>query len=859
MKKLTALLLSAVLIISMFTAYALSASAATATISYSYSGKDSAKPGFAEGTITLTGQAGTYWLYWADNSNVLTGYTQLAKLTLSSQGSVTHKMYERSAIPADAKKLVAYKSTSKPSVTTVAAADAVYDIPASKRLAKPTSQRLYRFASYSDVHIDDTYKTYKYCQEHWNDALNTAAARGAEFITLSGDYVNNNIDYSGISVAEWKTYQKVLANSNYCDPVYEAIGNHELWQDPAGGTKDFIKATGLEGSNGTASKAYFEKTLNGDHFIFMAMEGGFYPDRTEEFTDAQLTWVENLVKKYSGDGHNIYIIEHSQFYKYGAGDRTNGEPYYDIPLKDNQVTSRRFKALLNNYKDIIFLSGHTHIAFKEQYNFSDNNGTSCQMVHNSSVGGTRPIVNGTLDRAYPRDQTEGYIVDVFGDAIIFNGANLYYNEYDPNCCYIIKTSSTMYAEQHGGTSPTASPVTSPTSPSETGNTVAPTTPATDSTIALPTVSPSSYYLKGSFNSWGNSNPLYSTNDAGIYLTTLRLSAGTYTFKINSGSTWYGNAGTIEDTTKKTSKGGWELTTSAGDCTLKATGGYYTFNFNSSNHKLNVYYTEDDPYATEAPQPTTQPTTAQPTTAPEPSYSLGDVDGDGIITVMDATMIQRSLVSLETLTQVQYNAADVDVDGYVTVQDATKIQRYIVGLDTLGRASVGSKNIVSSGASDIKTTVKENLAKYYRYSSYDCYQALKKEYKKTSPDESKLETLQSALLAVVDPSNVDASGNITVYFENTNGWSSPNAYAWGSGNEKAWPGNAMTYVGRNSNGKSIYKYTVNIDKYQKIIFNSGSNQTQDITLSDSNTCYYISGSSSPYSVGSYTFKQSYIVG
>lgn len=58
------------------------------------------------------------------------------------------------------------------------------------------------------------------------------------------------------------------------------------------------------------------------------------------------------------------------------------------------------------------------------------------------------------------------------------------------------------------------------------------------------------------------------------------------------------------------------------------------------------------------------------------YTLGDVDNDEKITIMDATMIQRYLADLTDLTDEQKLSADVDKDTYVTIIDATVIQRYV---------------------------------------------------------------------------------------------------------------------------------------------------------------------------------------
>ena len=67
-----------------------------------------------------------------------------------------------------------------------------------------------------------------------------------------------------------------------------------------------------------------------------------------------------------------------------------------------------------------------------------------------------------------------------------------------------------------------------------------------------------------------------------------------------------------------------------------------------------------------------------------ALSVGDVNGDGEITILDATCIQKYIVQLEDFTDKQKEVADVNGDGTINIMDSTQIQKYIVQLiDTLG--------------------------------------------------------------------------------------------------------------------------------------------------------------------------------
>ena len=69
---------------------------------------------------------------------------------------------------------------------------------------------------------------------------------------------------------------------------------------------------------------------------------------------------------------------------------------------------------------------------------------------------------------------------------------------------------------------------------------------------------------------------------------------------------------------------------------------------------------------------------------EPDCMVGDINGNGTVSIDDATMVQKAVAEMVVLTGTQTLAADADGDGVVNINDATMIQKYIAELvDHLG--------------------------------------------------------------------------------------------------------------------------------------------------------------------------------
>ncbi len=60
-----------------------------------------------------------------------------------------------------------------------------------------------------------------------------------------------------------------------------------------------------------------------------------------------------------------------------------------------------------------------------------------------------------------------------------------------------------------------------------------------------------------------------------------------------------------------------------------------------------------------------------------SYRVGDVNGDGLISIKDATLIRKYQVGLAKLSQEAMLAGDINLDGEVNVRDASLISSYVM--------------------------------------------------------------------------------------------------------------------------------------------------------------------------------------
>lgn len=188
----------------------------------------------------------------------------------------------------------------------------------------------------------------------------------------------------------------------------------------------------------------------------------------------------------------------------------------------------------------------------------------------------------------------------------------------------------------------------------------------------------------------------------------------------------------------------------------------------------------------------------PSYALESSQIMGDVNGDGKINIVDVTAVRRHIAKLRMLDDEAIARAKVCSYERLSILDATALQRYLAGF-------------IKQFPAD--NTEKETVAK--------------------------------------------VKNKITIYLTNNKNWSTVNARFL---NHKTGESvNAeMRFLEKNSDGEDVYSATVDVTKYDRVVFGDGTVETTDTPVTKASSGYYIRTEDKKYNgkliAGIYTYNQ-----
>ena len=450
-------MLTLLVILSIFSGVGIvSANQDKATVEIKFTGDEADVAGFAQCEITVTPSSngarnGYYLVYYTDGNKVLDDYDEATAIKMNNLKTVKGYISDGMMIPYGAKGIAVFESTFYFLKGTPDIKDAIAtaEIPVSKRtpdLGEPE----FSFGALSDTHMNYEQHS-RGAYEKLRASMDFFAEKGMDIVVITGDVVGDRGENPDLEAQYEKHIEIINASDFPIEKVYEASGNH-------GNTpKDIALMDKYLGGSDEVhpyeNSPYYHVLFKGENgsrdnlFIFMSQEINASGDSAsyDNFSSTQIDWLEALLEKHDDGKTNIFISLHSPFLQYGAGDIKNGSYTACITFKDDFKQNMRLKALLENHKDSIVMSGHTHVSFYENANYSDEYNSFARTVHIGS--NCQPCAYGSgssMTRSYDGREnvtvkygSEGYTVEVYSDFIVYTGYNFSTGKKIPDACFLI--------------------------------------------------------------------------------------------------------------------------------------------------------------------------------------------------------------------------------------------------------------------------------------------------------------------------------------------------------------------------------------------------------------------------------------
>ena len=221
------------------------------------------------------------------------------------------------------------------------------------------------------------------------------------------------------------------------------------------------------------------------------------------------------------------------------------------------------------------------------------------------------------------------------------------------------------------------------------------------------------------------------------------------------------------------------------------------------------------------------------------YVPGDADGDGEVTVLDATCIQRLLAGLIDRLPVM-DQIPTEPPTYFSTEECSTFRIMVICDETA--FVLADRDEVSGAQSVTLTAHPEEGYRFKEWAIEGGFSLISGSYTAPVIEISPYTDICAKAIVEKIPDEVTKVKNsITVYFSNNKKWSVVNAYIYKQSTGEAmaeWPGRAMTYVKTNDMGEKVYSVTADVTEYDRVIFNNGTDQTTDTPLTKASSGYFL---------------------
>lgn len=250
--------------------------------------------------------------------------------------------------------------------------------------------------AFSDVHIEgNNFDTYKGFGRMLQDAKNTTF--GNDVGIFLGDSTMN-----GQEIESLLFYGLVKSNS-FADNYINVLGNHDIGNGEGDYDKLFKRFCGFtdEFFGVEINKPYYYRVINGVYFIVLGSEKlcvDYYESSAE-----QMKFLDDCLKKAKDDNAISFICCHHPDYFF-ADDTASA--FWNITCK---------------YKNVFFLSGHTHMKLTDWWTFQE---PYMGLNYINMPKATQDVKSGTENPFGP-----GVQIEIYEDEVVARFRNFYTGEW----------------------------------------------------------------------------------------------------------------------------------------------------------------------------------------------------------------------------------------------------------------------------------------------------------------------------------------------------------------------------------------------------------------------------------------------
>lgn len=369
------------------------------------------KSSFKINIIPSTDKKLTYTAYWSKDGNRLENYTALFRIEKSDAVTGFDVEFNDNMIMPEEANEIEISITEGKSTS--------YYLKMNDDLKVSKSRYLYNFQVLTDIHANPDSR-----YGHWNSHLYHALL---DIKCLSGNTsgiftVGDNTDMGSTTHYDYlfSTVKSVFGDN--IPNMYYSVGNHDYMysSDSVGG---FDRAVDLFKSMTGMENSYYSIELNGYKYIFLSSD-----EKTVSGSmgNTQLDWFKEQLSNLNKEEF-AFIFLHQPLKNTTSG-TLPGQDWFGM----NNV-SDEIQALLKDYPNVIFFTGHTHYELESVKSTNLGHGENANYINNASVA---YLWSNTYEETVGGQCN---FIEVYEDYILIKGRDLFENKWVSSAqfvCYL---------------------------------------------------------------------------------------------------------------------------------------------------------------------------------------------------------------------------------------------------------------------------------------------------------------------------------------------------------------------------------------------------------------------------------------